>query len=364
MSQHYDVIIVGAGVAGLSAAYFLSSRASVLVLERESQPAYHSSGRSAALYIEGYENTAVSDLTSRSGAFVNTPPENFAQSALLHDRGGLTLAGPGDERGLVKYLARWQPLCPHLCAVTPHEARELTPVVKQDWLIGAAYDPAWKSIDVHELLMGYQRGIRHNGGIIETKAEVTQLTQGQNWNVTAADAQYTTPCLVNAAGSWATNIAQLAGLAGVALQPMRRTGVIIAAPPNVQNYPAAHTIQGDVYFKPESPGLMVSPADETHSEPTDAQPEELDIAIALDRFQAMVDHPVERVMHSWAGLRTFAPDRRPVIGFDPRADGFCWVAGQGGFGVQTSPALGAIVADHILDDVVLDPEISVDRLLG
>ena len=154
----------------------------------------------------------------------------------------------------------------------------------------------------------------------------------------------------------------MAGLDEVELQPMRRTGVIIPSLDEAPRYPATHTVNGDLYFKPESPGLMVCPVDETPSEPCDAQPEELDVAIAMDRMQTVTTLPVDRVLHSWAGLRTFAEDRRPVVGRDPRNDRFCWLAGQGGFGVQTSPAIGALVAAHLSNDADVDREIDIHRL--
>jgi D-arginine dehydrogenase len=363
MSDRYDVIVIGGGVAGLSAAYFLSAAAKVLVLERESQPAYHSSGRSAALYIEGYENPTVSRLTAASGSFFRDPPDGFATSPLLHDRGGLTLAGPNDAAGLEKYLSAWQPLCPELRAVDRQAVRELVPIVRDDWVIGAAYDPAWKSIDVHELLQGYLRGIRANGGQLLTNANVSSVQRDGDWHVQTPNARYSAPVVANAAGSWAAHIGDVAGLGGIPLQPMRRTGVIVPPPPDVGAYPAAHTIEGNVYFKPESPGLMVCPADETPSDAVDAQPEEFDIAIAIDRFQAIVELPVPRVIHSWAGLRTFAPDRHPTVGMDPRTSGFFWLAGQGGFGVQTSPELGAMAAKAILSEAEPPADINVERLL-
>jgi D-arginine dehydrogenase len=195
-----------------------------------------------------------------------------------------------------------------------------------------------------------------------TDAEVTSLHQenGQ-WSLQAGEHQLTATVVVNTAGAWANQIAALAGLAEVALTPMRRTAAIIPPPADAKDWPLVHTISEDLYFKPESPGLMVCPQDETPSQAMDAYPEDLDIAVALERFGQVADHPVERIMHKWAGLRTFAPDRYPVVGFAPGAKGFFWLAGQGGFGVQTSPGLGQHAADVILGNTAAQPKINVSR---
>ena len=361
MTQH-DVIIIGGGVAGLSAGYFLSSDLKVLVLEAEAQPAYHSSGRSAALYIEGCENPTVARLTAKSGEFFKQPPDAFAKGLLLHDCGGLTVGGEDDITALEKYLATWQPLCPNLESIDRRQALELTPILRPDFVVGGAYDPTWMSIDVHELLQGYQRGIRERGGDVQTASRVTDITYTQEWQVTAGAGRFNAPLLVNAAGAWSRDIGRLAGVTDIELQPMRRTAVIVSSMAEAPRYPATHTVKGDLYFKLESPGLMACPVDETPSEPCDAQPDLFDVAVTVDRVQSVTNLPVDRVLHRWAGLRTFASDRRPVVGRDPRNENFFWLAGQGGFGVQTSPAMGEIVAAHLLHGLELDQDIDVHRL--
>ena len=353
----FDVAIIGAGVAGLSAAYHLAEHASVVVIERESQPAYHSSGRSAAMFIEGYENRVVSDLTKASGDFFRSPPVGFCDHALLHPLGGLTAAGPGETAKLARYFETWGPRCPELKAITVDEALAHVPIIRREWLSGAVYDPSWQTIDVHELLTGFRRHLKQSGGHLCSDAEVTDLTRANDgWRISigSQDHQPATilraQVIVNAAGAWAAEIANLAGIPAIPLTPLRRSAAIVPAPasqPRTTTWPIVHTLDERLYFKPESGGLMVCPQDETPSVAMDAYPEDLDIAEALQRMVEVTTYEAKRVEHQWAGLRTFAPDRIPVLGFDPTAADFFWLAGQGGFGVQTAPALGAEAAHQI-----------------
>jgi D-arginine dehydrogenase len=265
-----DVAVIGAGVAGLSIAYFLAPHARVVVLEQEAQPAYHSSGRSAALFIEGYENSVVSGLTTASRDFFFAPPPGFADAPLVHPRGGLTVASKDERGALQTYLQRWQPLCPDLQAVTPARARELVPVLREDWLGGAAYDPSWQSIDVHELLMGYQRGLKAAGGRVLCNAPAHSLTRESGargttprWHIETPAASVSAAVVVNAGGAWANRVAAAAGLEPLPVTPMRRTAAIVPLPEEGRMWPVVHTIAGNLYFKPESPGLMVCPQDES-----------------------------------------------------------------------------------------------------
>ncbi len=361
---HYDIAIIGAGVAGLSVGYFLAPHARVIVLEREAQPAYHSSGRSAAMYIEGYENPTVQSLTLAGKGFFFTPPENFSEYPLVTPCGGLTVAGPGEAPLLDTYLKRWQQTCPELQEISPSQARDIVPILRPEWLSAATYDPTWHNIDVHELLSGYQRGIRRHGGAIRNQCEVTAIREdtGQ-WSINHGDDPLTANIIVNTSGAWANHIAALAGLPALPLTPLRRTAAIVPAPADSQTWPLVHTARENLYFKPESPGLMVCPQDETPSEAMDAYPLDLDVALALDHFQQVAEHPVQHVMRSWAGLRTFSPDRHPIVGFAPQTKGFFWLAGQGGFGVQTSPGLGQLAADIILGRRSPDETIDVARFI-
>ena len=290
---NYDIAIIGAGIAGLSAAYFLSPHARVIVLEQEEQPAYHSSGRSAAMYIEGYENPVVSELTKLGAEFFFTPPQGFTEHRLVNPCGGLTAAGPGETKALEQYLATWRSRCPELSHIGPKEARDIVPILREDWLSGAAWDPSWHNIDVHELLSGYIRGLRANGGVLKTKTTVTGLAQqADTWVINVGGEPLSADVVVNAAGAWANHIATLAGARTLPLTPMRRTAAIAPAPENSEAWPLVHTISADLYFKPESPGLMICPQDETPSEAMDALPDDLDVAIGIDRFHRITDHGV------------------------------------------------------------------------
>lgn len=364
-ATHFDIAVIGAGAAGLSAAYFLAPHARVVVLEREEQPAYHSSGRSAAMYIEGYENRVVQELTTAGREFFFNPPAGFADHALVTAAGGLTVAGPEQMGALNKYLDAWQPSCPELVSISASECREIVPILRQEWVSGGTFDPSWHNIDVHGLLSGYQRGIRQHGGEIHSGFEVTGLhwDTGQ-WSISGGLQPLTADVIVNASGAWANHTAALAGLGPVPLTPMRRTAAIVPAPESSEAWPLVHTIRENLYFKPESPGLMVCPQDETPSEAMDAYPLDLDIAVAMEEFHKVANHPVEHVMHSWAGLRTFAPDRYPVVGFATQMYGFFWLAGQGGFGIQTSPGLGQLAAEIILGHASANEHINVARFVS
>ncbi len=362
--MNLDAIIIGGGVAGLSAAYFLSAHHRVVVLEAESQPAYHSSGRSAAVFIEGYENPEVATLTSASAPFYISPPDGFSDTPLLSPRGGLTIATHDQDEAFDAHLSKWQSHCPRLREISIDETLAMVPILRRQWLARSAYDPDWRSIDVHALLMGYRAGLKANGGELVCNERITQIEQGKDgWSLTG-NHTYSAPLLINAAGSWAGAVGALAGFPLPQLQPMRRTAVIVPAPVNATAWPLVHDTLGELYFKPESPGLMVSPSDETPSEPMDAFPQELDVAIAMERFSAMTTHPVDHLLHQWAGLRTFAPDRRPVVGFDRRTQGLFWLAGQGGFGVQTSPALGQLITAAITHGEPIPTTIAPDRLFS
>ncbi|MEE9254488.1 MAG: FAD-binding oxidoreductase, partial [Pseudomonadales bacterium] len=345
-----DVIIIGAGIAGLSAAGEISKFANVIVLEAESQPAYHSTGRSAALFIEPYENDVVWALTVASGAFLKAPPEGFSDTALLRLRRGLMIADAQHAPSIDRYIERWGERCPGLHEVSLDEALAMVPLINTERVARTLEDPGIYDIDVHALLQGFLGMVRASGGRLNTDARVTSLTsQGDGWRVSFEGGEFEAPIVVNAAGSWGGEIGRLAGAGDLGLTPMRRSAALVAPPADVDidGWPVVHSAGGGLYFKPEAGKLMVSPADATPSEPCDAQPDELDIAIALDRFRNATHIPVERIEHRWAGLRSFVADGLPVVGFDPERPGFFWLVGQGGFGVQTSPAMGRVAAELV-----------------
>ena len=349
MGKSFDVVVIGGGIAGASAAYWLSSAASVAVLEMESQPGYHATGRSAALFSEQYGNRVVRILASAGRRLFDNPPDVFGDVPLTTKRGALFIArsdqtsllpcrgGSGDEAGLV---------------VDGASAIEICPVLSPEYVKGALYEPGARDVDVHALHLGYLRGLRLNGGETFTSSEVIGLRQvGSGWTVTTRREEFRTEVVVNAAGAWCDEIARLAGIPGCGLIPKRRTAFTFDAGPghDVGRLPATIDIGEDFYFKPEAGHLLGSPADETPSPPCDSQPEEIDIATGIARIERATILRVPRILHRWAGLRTFAHDKTPVVGFDPFCCGFCWLAGQGGYGIQTSPALGRVAAQLILE---------------
>ena len=349
--QEFDFIVIGAGIAGASAAYELAAqpgaRRRVAVLERESQPGYHTTGRSAALYIQSYGNQTVRALTVGSWGFYTEPPEGFAEQPLLGPRGVLFVGRPDQLEDLDRLVAETRPLAPHIERLDAAAARALVPILRAETLGGAVLDSKAMEIDVHSLHQGYLRGLKARGGEVVTDAEVRGLQSGPSgWLATTKAGDFTAPVVVDAAGAWCDEIAELAGAEPVGLVPKRRTAITFDAPPgfDTRAWPLVCGVAEDFYFKPEPGRLMGSPADETPMPPCDVQPEELDIAVAVDRIQAATTLEIRRIGRSWAGLRTFAADKTHVAGFDPKREGFFWLAGQGGFGIQTAPAMGRLTA--------------------
>ncbi len=346
-TRDFDFIVIGAGIAGASAGYELASQGRVALLEREDQPGYHTTGRSAALYIQSYGNEIVRALTVGSWAFYTGPPAGFTEQPLLSDRGVLFVGRPDQSAELDRLVAETRPLAPHIQRLDPGAARILVPVLRADALGGAVFDSKAMEIDVNGLHQGYLRGLKARGGAVVTRAEVRALQPGPDrWRVETKAGDFTAPVVVNAAGAWCDEIAVLAGAKPVGLVPKRRTAITFDAPPGLdtRNWPLTAGVAEDFYFKPDSGRLMGSPAEETPMPPCDVQPDEIDIAVAVDRIQAATTLEIRRIHKSWAGLRTFAADKTHVAGFDPQREGFFWLAGQGGFGIQTAPAMGRLTA--------------------
>lgn len=350
MSDSYDYIIVGGGIAGVSAGYFLAPHGRLLLLDRESALAYHTTGRSAAIYTQAYGNAAVRALTVAGHGFFTAPPEGFSDHALLGPRGALFI-GRDDQLGaLDRAEAEGRQFVDSVRRVDAAKACALLPVLRPDYVAGAVLEPDAMDIDVHALHQGFVRGIRARGGTIRTEAAVLALDRdGSDWSVETPVGTFTAPVVINAAGAWCDELAALAGLDPIGLVPKRRTAVVFDAPSgvDVDAWPLTIDVDEEFYFKPEAGKVMGSPADETPMPPCDVQPEELDIAIAIDRIQTATTMTVDRVSHHWAGLRSFVVDKTPVAGFDPAAPGFFWLAGQGGYGIQTAPALGRVTADLV-----------------
>jgi D-arginine dehydrogenase len=341
-----DFLVVGAGIAGASVAAHLAPRARVAIVEREDHPGYHTTGRSAALFSAIYGNAVVRALTRASRAFLFEPPAGFAPTPLVRPRATMYFARPDQLAALERFR-----LDADIRAATrllsASEARACVPVFRAGYLGGAALEEGSADIDVHALHQGFLRRARAHGAQLHGAAPAQALHRaGGRWRIETPAGEFAAPVVVNAAGAWGDELARRAGAATLGLQPLRRTALTIAPPAghDPAPWPAAIDIDEQFYFKPDAGALLLSPADETPSPPCDAQPEELDVALAVDRFEQATGEAVRRVAHRWAGLRTFAPDRTPVVGFDPRAEGFFWLAGQGGYGIQTAAALGRIAA--------------------
>lgn len=359
-SSQTDILIIGGGIAGASAAAELARTHSVMVLEGEDAPGYHSTGRSAAVFSESYGNRAVRALTRASRDFFQHPPAQFSAYALLKHRSWLHVASASQASALEDFLAT-EDVALRVSRVSPEEALALSPILRPETAAaGGAYEEDAADIDVDALHQGYLRLLRQRGGTILTGAQVSALARrGGQWLLESAAGAFRARVVINAAGAWADRVAMLAGIAPMRIQACRRTAVLVepVEPGISDSWPLTVDIEEAYYFKPDAGLLFISPADETPVEPCDVQPEELDVAIAIDRLERATRAKVNRVRRKWAGLRSFAPDRSPVIGFDEAAPGFFWLAGQGGYGIQTAPAAAALAA-ALLRDEATPPELA------
>lgn len=345
-TKNVDCIVIGAGIAGASVAASLAGHASVAVLEAEPHAGYHSTGRSAALYSTLYGNATIRALTRASLGYFLTPSQGMVKDALLRERHTLFLVGTG-QLDLVAGFTADADVRERTTTLGADEVLARVPLLQREQVAGALLDTTSADIDVDLLHQGFLRSARAAGAGLHLGAALKSLErEGANWLAHTDAGSFRASVVINAAGAWADNVAAMAGIAPVPLQPLRRTAVLIDLPEGVDAspWPAVVAIDESQYFKPDAGLLLISAADETPSPPCDAQPEELDVAIAVDRFETLTGQPVKRVRHRWAGLRVFSPDRSPVVGFDASAPGFFWCAGQGGYGIQTSPALGRAAA--------------------
>jgi len=342
-----DFLIIGSGIAGGSAAYHLVDRGSVILLERESQPGYHSTGRSAAVFAESYGPRLMRVMTVASGPFLRKPPAGFSDVPLMHPRGALFIARADQRIQLQELVKELSELSDDLRLVEPTQALTLCPVLNRGYVALAAQDPTVMDMDVNAIHQGYLRAARTKDAEIVTDAEVTALTRSNgHWQARTSAGEFRAPVVINAAGAWADVVAGLAGARKIGLQPKRRTVIVFDAPAGLDmaKYPIAADCSEQFYFKPESGRVLASPADETPVEPQDVQPEEIDVALVVDRVEQASTLKVGRIVRRWAGLRSFVKDKNPVVGFAPDAQGFFWLAGQGGYGIQTSYAMGLTAA--------------------
>lgn len=352
MTDTFDVLIIGGGISGISLAARLAGCRTVAVVEAEEQLGTQATGRSAALLVGGYGPPSIRRLTAMSRAFFETPPDGFGDAPLARRRGGLNYGGEADRSRLRREF--------ELASSTTHvewleagAVLEACPLLKPAVAAAGFLEPEALDLDTHALLQGFARRALRAGAAIVKHAPVRRVERRSGrWLVTAGDREIGCGVLVDAAGAWADLIAEMAGMPRLSLQPMRRSAATLAVSPDVERMlpglPFASPVDESFYFKPEARSIMVSLADETPSEACDAYPDDLDIALALARFHEATIVLETRPTSVWAGLRTFAPDRNPVVGFTRRAPDFFWYAGQGGYGIQTSPALSELAAKLIL----------------
>lgn len=338
-----DFLIIGGGIAGASTGYFLSRYGKVAVLERESHAGYHSTGRSAALYTVAYGTPQVRALTAASRAFFDNPPEGFVEHPILTPRGEMTVDFEGNPEELQRQYQSALASVPEMRLLDADEACAVVPVLRREKVHGAMLDPSAADIDTDGLLQGYLRGIRRNGGSVQLDSEALEIKRIDSaWEVRCAQQTYRAPVLVNAAGSWSDKIAELAGAAPLGLTPKRRAAFLFSPPEGVDSHawPVLVSLDESFYFKPDAGMLLGSPANADPVEPHDVQPEELDIALGIYQIEEHTTLSIRRPSHTWAGLRSFFADGDLVSGYDPATPGLYWVAGQGGYGIQTSAAMG------------------------
>jgi D-arginine dehydrogenase len=344
-----DFLIVGGGIAGLSAASRLAGHGRTVVLEGEDALGYHSSGRSVTFSHYGIGNSAVRGLTSYSRAFFEAPPEGFCASPLYRPQASMYVATEEMMEQLEALHAEMARFTDKVERLDEDGVRAWCPVVKTGpgAVLRGVVDTSGLRLDADALLQSYARATRSRGGDIRIGQRIAGIERaGQDWLVrTEAGEEWSAPVLVNACGAWADQLALLAGVQPLGLEPMRRTIIVFDPPADVEvsAWPFLHTAASDFYMLPEAGRLLASPVDEIASDPCDAAPEEYDIALAASKVEEYTTIAVRRIAHSWAGLRSFVADRVPTAGFAPDAPGFFWLAGQGGYGLQTAPAMAEIV---------------------
>ena len=335
----FDIVIVGAGIAGVTVAECLAPHASVCLLEREDHPGYHASGRSAAMFLEGYGNADVRALNRASRGYL-------VDWYLLQDRGVLLISRTGQDPVFdaesVELGAR---------EISPTAAVELVPILREEQVHRAGFTDQGFDVDTDRMLQGALRVARDHGAVLRARSDVTSIAhQGATWTVETSAGPVSAPLLVNASGAWADEVAGLAGIEPLGLQPMRRSVARIALPDGIDSrgWPMMLGVGNTWFAKPDAGEMLVSPSEEDPVPPQDAWAEDMVLAEGIARYEDVVSTPVRRMLSNWAGLRTFAPDRTPVVGRDAREPGFIWCAGQGGYGFQTAAAISSLTADIAL----------------
>lgn len=360
MKHDAEFLILGAGIAGASLGYALRGRASVIMLEAEDQPGYHSTGRSAAHFIEGYGPAGVRALSRASAPFFKQPPAGFSEHPLLVPRGVMTLFRAGQDMQLEASFEQMQSEGIPVQRLTQAQAQSMVPVLPEGRFVAALLDPTGFDMDVHAIHQGYLRGFKQSGGRLVTQARVKQFRRIESgWQVSDEKGrQWSAHVIVNAAGAWADQVAQMAGVQPLGLQPKRRSAWTFQPPVgmDIRGWPLVLSSEENWYIKPDAGVLLGSPANADPVPPQDVQPEIEDIAAGIERIEQDLSLTVGRPIRTWAGLRTFSPHGEMVGGYDPDHPDFFWVVGQGGYGIQTSAAMGRACANLVLRES-LDPDL-------
>lgn len=355
-STVFDFAIIGAGIAGASVAARLAGQSRVVVLERESQPGYHSTGRSAAMFMESYGPPMVRALTRASRAFYTQPPQGFAEQPLLHARGALYLAGIGQQEALDALQQELGDSCPGLRLLDRDGVMALLPCLRPERILGGLLDPMSMDIDVHTLHQGFLRMVRSAGGVLQNRAELAHAQHEDGvWQLTLADGRNVSArSVVNASGAWADQVGTICGAAPIGLVPHRRSAFTFAPPEgvDVSAWPVTSSLGDTWYFKPDAGVLLGSPANADATVPHDVVPEELDIATAIHHIEAATTLQIRRPLRTWAGLRSFVPDGEMVVGWDADCDGFFWLAAQGGYGIQSAPGASELAEALLLRQAI------------
>lgn len=356
MTEILDIAIIGGGIVGATLAYALKGRRSIVLLEQEDALGYHATGRSAAEFTRRFHSEPVGRLTQASADFLMRPPEGFSDVALLRHRGNLLIAGQEKKDHLLQTFAYEAEHMPDggapLQLMDMDAMLEKVPFLDPDWVSAGFYDPDCWDIEVDNLLQAYVKAARRDGAIVQQSCQVLSATKERDhWVIETSKGTIRARLVVNASGGWADQVAGLFGVDPLHIIPHRRTAISIKVPDHdLSDMPEVNEIDEVFYFKPDAGQLMVSPADETPVAPHDAWPEEMDIAYAAHYLSECTVLDIQHVAHSWAGLRTLSPDRLPVIGPSSSVDGYFWLAGLGGYGIQTSPAVGLYASALLLGE--------------